>query len=47
MAYKDHTSIYAYKAFYDAATDKYDIRVPSLPFIINTAHVVLIEVIEE
>jgi hypothetical protein len=47
MAYKDHTSIYAYKAFYDAATDKYDIRESCLPFIINTAHIVLIEVIEE
>jgi len=47
MAYKDQSSIYAYKAFYNAATDKYAVRAPSLPYIINPAHVVLIEVIEE
>ena len=44
---KDQSSIYAYKAFYDAATDKYTVREQSLPYIINPAHVVLIEVIEE
>lgn len=46
-SYKNHTSIYAYKAFYDAATDKYAVRAPYLPYIINPAHVVLIKVIEE
>lgn len=46
-AYKDQSSIYAYKTFYDAATDKYAVRAQSLPYIINPAHVVLIEVIEE
>jgi len=46
-SYKDHTSIYAYKAFYAASTGKYSTRTPCLPFIINPAHIVLIEVIEE
>ncbi len=46
-AYKYHRSIYAYKAFYGASTGKYSTRTPCLHFIINPAHVVLIEVIEE
>lgn len=46
-SYKDHRSIYARKAFYAASTGKYSTHTLRLPFIINPAHIVLIEVIEE
>ncbi len=46
-AYKNHNTLYAYKAFYDATTDTYIPKKSSLPCLINPAHVVLIETIQE
>jgi hypothetical protein len=46
-AYKNHNIMYAYKAFYDATTGTYIPKKSSLPCLINPAHVVLIEIIQE